>query len=109
SGDSHEGLGGMFVQNTDQGSVVIAAVIALAVLVLPWLLLKPDYISMAESLFILVGLIVAAIVAGAAVANRAMKHFGSVNGDILGATNEVARPTVLLAFFVMLWLIAQLP
>jgi len=45
------------------------------------------------------GMIVSAII-GIVMARTANRVFGMVNGDILGATNEIARP--FLAFFIML-------
>lgn len=41
--------------------------------------------------------IVLSIVVGYLMARKANSVFGMVNGDILGATNEIARPVVMFA------------
>jgi cobalamin synthase len=39
---------------------------------------------------------------GVLVARVAERNFGMVNGDVLGATNEMARPFILITMFVVL-------
>ena len=58
-----------------------------------------DFIIGAIVIFIVVGFIVSTIL-GTIMARTANRVFGMVNGDILGATNEVTRP--FLAFFLNL-------
>ena len=50
-------------------------------------------------LMLVVGLIVSSVV-GCIMARTANRNFGMVNGDILGATNEISRPAVM--FFMIL-------
>ena len=50
-------------------------------------------------LMLIVGLIVSSVV-GCIMARTANRNFGMVNGDILGATNEISRPAVM--FFMIL-------
>ena len=38
-------------------------------------------------------------------ARTANKNFGMVNGDILGATNEIARPVVMFLMFIAMTLV----
>ncbi len=33
--------------------------------------------------------------------SAAMKNFGAVNGDVMGATNEISRPVVLIAMLLL--------
>ncbi|EHP84486.1 adenosylcobinamide-GDP ribazoletransferase [Methanotorris formicicus] len=44
--------------------------------------------------------IITAIITGLCMAKIAKKHFGGVNGDILGASNEITRTVVLIAIIV---------
>ena len=49
---------------------------------------------------VIVGMVVSTII-GMVMARTANRVFGMVNGDILGATNEVSRP--FLVFFILLF------
>lgn len=103
SGDAREGMGGIFVKNTDVESVIIAFVMALVFIITAWWFLMPEWLSIANVAWILMVVIVITLFTGAYVARLAMKHFGCVNGDILGATNEIARPMIVLAITGALW------
>ncbi|QLH74407.1 MAG: adenosylcobinamide-GDP ribazoletransferase [Methanomassiliicoccales archaeon] len=107
-GEAREGLGGIFVKNTSSGTVAVALAIGLVATVPAYILLAPARVDLAELTSVLLMMIIASLVTGAVVARTAMKHFGVVNGDILGATNEIARPMVLLALSGALWLAEKL-
>ena len=49
--------------------------------------------------------IVGSMLVGYAMARTANKNFGMVNGDILGATNEIARPVVMFLMFIAMTLV----
>ncbi len=70
------------------------------------LILDADFMECVKYglLALIVSLIMAAIV-GRTVAMKANRDFGFVNGDVLGATNEIARPAVLIAMGLLLSLI----
>jgi cobalamin synthase len=40
-------------------------------------------------------------IAGLLMSSAAMKNFGAVNGDVMGATNEISRPVVLIAMLLL--------
>jgi adenosylcobinamide-GDP ribazoletransferase len=103
SGQAREGMGGIFVKNTDVESVIIAFMLALAFIVVAWWFFMPDWLSYVSVVWILIVVTLVTVVTGAYVARLAMKHFGCVNGDILGATNEIARPMIILAVTGALW------
>jgi adenosylcobinamide-GDP ribazoletransferase len=63
---------------------------------IPWDEILPVMLITAVS-----GMVISAIV-GCVMARTANRVFGMVNGDILGATNEVSRP--FLVFFIMLFI-----
>lgn len=93
-GTPREGLGSPFVRNARKGHAVLSAGLSFLLLSLfipilyPWLGLY---------LVILIALMVlASIVTGALVAAKAHGSFGCVNGDVMGATNELAKPAVLI-------------
>ena len=107
-GKPGNGMAGRQVAMTTMGSAVKAIVVSIvcgAVMIvlasfasdLSWNVDLLDQIF-SGVLMLIVGLIVSWIV-GYAMASVANRNFGMVNGDILGATNEICRPAVM---FVML-------
>jgi len=76
--------------------IILIAVVYLIGMAFGWNL---DSILVTALIFVVVGFIVSTIM-GAVMARTANRVFGMVNGDILGATNEVSRP--FLAFFMLL-------
>jgi adenosylcobinamide-GDP ribazoletransferase len=52
------------------------------------------------ALFTVAGGLVSSIV-GLLMSSVAMKNFGAVNGDVMGATNEISRPIVLIALLLL--------
>ncbi|RZN15063.1 MAG: adenosylcobinamide-GDP ribazoletransferase [Methanosarcinales archaeon] len=74
----HEGLGSMNIDSTTSIKYMISLAIALAV---------------CTTLYHIYGIIAIIISSIAAITVRSVanKHFGGVNGDVIGATNEVAR------------------
>lgn len=102
-GKAREGLGNSFVSNTKGKQAVFS--LALSILLafglillvcLPTLYWDVDRIA----LFTVAGGLVSAIV-GLFISNVAMKNFGAVNGDVMGATNEICRPVVLIALLLL--------
>ena len=107
-GKPGNGMAGRQVAMTTMGSAVKAIVVSIicgAVMIvlasfasdLSWNVDLSDQMC-SGVLMLIVGLIVSWIV-GYAMASVANRNFGMVNGDILGATNEICRPAVM---FVML-------
>lgn len=92
-GRPREGMGSPFVSNTPPGHALLSAILSFVIL-LPVL----TYLTAWEpcmALFVAL-LVLASSVTGIVVAAQAKKSFGYVNGDVLGATNELAKPVVLL-------------
>ena len=108
-GESREGLGGIFVKNTKGGSALIAIVLALIIGLGAMMLLKPEDLDYLEVAVLAVVAVLASILVGAWMARTAMKNFGCVNGDVLGAANEVARPIILLAITATIWFMTSPP
>ncbi len=79
---THRGLGSLFLENAKRKSSIIAYIIA-ALITVPLLG------------FIGVGIIVLSVVIGVFMGWIGKKIFGGVSGDMMGATNEVVRATVL--------------
>ena len=59
----------------------------------------PNVIELVSVLFCIVFGTVVSILVGYLMARKANSVFGMVNGDILGATNEISRPAIM---FVMI-------
>lgn len=102
-GEAREGLGNSFVTNTKgrQAAISLGLSILLAfglilLVCIPTLYWSVDKIV----LFTVAGGLVSAIV-GLIVSNVAMRNFGAVNGDVMGATNEISRPAVLIALLLL--------
>ncbi len=102
-GKAREGLGNAFVSNT-RGKQVIASItlsILLAFGLVLMVCLPTGYWYVDEiALFTVAGALVSAIV-GLVMSGVAMKNFGAVNGDVMGATNEISRPAVLIALLLL--------
>lgn len=93
-GEPREGLGSPFVRNTPKRHAVLSAVLSFALLALILLLVHPATYLYALALVALMVLTSSAV--GGMVAAKGRRSFGCVNGDMMGATNELAKPWVLL-------------
>jgi adenosylcobinamide-GDP ribazoletransferase len=118
-----EGLGGIFVRNVRARAVAIAFVLAMLFLAIATVIPYPDsffpfqyiyFLSFAKSSWT-IGLVVmmvffglVAVLIGRLTARVAMKNFGAVNGDILGATNEMARALLLVLMLVVAYCLVTL-
>ena len=81
---SHEGLGSSFTERASPRAAVPIAVVAVPAVAVTW----PHVLPAAVAL-------VAAILVGAGLWVWARVHLGGVSGDVLGATNELARVVAL--------------
>jgi adenosylcobinamide-GDP ribazoletransferase len=109
SGSSRDGLGGIFVKNTSAKTAAISAVISLAFIIPVSYGFYWYYgLSMYWLLFMIIVPLAVSCAVGIMTARIAMKGFGCVNGDVLGATNEFSRPFVLLAVSAVVWCLATL-
>ncbi|MBI0583438.1 MAG: adenosylcobinamide-GDP ribazoletransferase [Methanomassiliicoccus sp.] len=93
-GQPREGLGSPFVKNTPKWHAAPSALLSLAILYVALILLYPWNPVYLLALVVLMVLTSSAV--GAVTAAVGRKSFGCVNGDIMGATNELAKPAVLL-------------
>ena len=102
-GKAREGLGNSFVSNT-KGKQAIASLILSVLLAFGLVLLvclPTGYWYVDEiAMFTVAGALVSAIV-GLVMSRVAMKNFGAVNGDVMGATNEISRAAVLIALLLL--------
>jgi adenosylcobinamide-GDP ribazoletransferase len=94
-GKPREGLGSPFVRNTPKRHAAFSAALSFVVLALVLLLVHPALFLYGLALVALMVMVSSAV--GGLVAWRGEKSFGCVNGDIMGATNELAKPWVLLS------------
>ena len=103
SGKPAEGMAGIFVRNTTEVAVIPSTVLSL-LLVLPLGLLL-SYLwgcCMLVTTTALLSMTLVSILVGYLMARIARRSFGMVNGDVLGAANEIARPMILITMFVVL-------
>ncbi|OPX59803.1 MAG: cobalamin synthase [Methanomassiliicoccales archaeon PtaB.Bin134] len=102
-GKARQGLGNSFVTNTRgrQAVASLAASVLLAYgLVLMMCLVEGYWFIDEIALFTVTGGLVSAAV-GLLISKVAMRNFGAVNGDVMGATNEICRPVVLIALLLL--------
>lgn len=110
SGEPSEGLGGIFVRNTRQSAPLWSALLSLAIILPIALALAPfTHWSALWTLTVCLSMALVSIIVGWAIARLAMKSFGMVNGDVLGATNEITRPIVLITMFVVVTCLGLAP
>ena len=86
---AHEGLGSALTEPAGPGALVAVALATGPALLLGWLAARPDAV-----VFVAAVLVAAAGVAALALA-WATARLGGVSGDVLGATNEIARVAAL--------------
>jgi len=108
-GEPGNGMAGNSVRNTSPLSLLYAVILAVIFIALfgsfIWLLHEHTALPVAMVndwiIFLAVSLIVS-VLTGMIMSALAKRNFGMVNGDVLGATNEMTRATVLLTFLILL-------
>jgi adenosylcobinamide-GDP ribazoletransferase len=109
SGSSRDGLGGIFVKNASGKTAAISALISLAFIIPVGFGFYWYYsLSISWLAFMIIAPLAVSCLVGTIAARIAMKGFGCVNGDVLGATNEFSRPFVLLTVTAVVWCLATL-
>ncbi|MDW5563074.1 MAG: adenosylcobinamide-GDP ribazoletransferase [Methanomassiliicoccus sp.] len=93
-GEPREGLGSPFVRNTPERHALYSAVLSFVLLTVVFLMAYSW--SNPYGLVLIALLIITSSAVGVAVAGQGRRSFGCVNGDMMGATNELAKPAVLL-------------
>ena len=108
-GEPGEGMAGNSVRSTTILSLFYAAISASVLIFLCGLsihlleLHTSLSVGLPGSVFLLsIVSMVVAILTGFLMASVAKKNFGMVNGDVLGATNEITRAAVLLTFLIFI-------
>lgn len=102
-GKAREGLGNSFVSNTKGRQALVSFVLStlLAFGLILSISLPTGYWRIEEiALFTIFGGVVSAAT-GLLVSKVAMNNFGAVNGDVMGATNEISRAVVLIALLIL--------
>lgn len=94
-GRPREGLGSPFVRNTRPIHAIFSVVLSFFILAAVFMLVDHRYSLDALLPIALMATVSAAV--GAIAAVVAHRSFGCVNGDVLGAANELAKPFVLIA------------
>ena len=103
-GEPGHGMAGRQVSMTTTNSLVVSTVISLALSLVVALVASMIYnaimpvgsVELDSVLFCIVFGTVVSVIAGYLMARKANSVFGMVNGDILGATNELSRPFIML-------------
>ena len=116
-GNPGNGMASNQVRNTDMNSLILSSVLTLILLaittVIGWAMIRYSSLGAIPipgwhiGLMFVMGFVMAAVV-GVLMAHISNKNFGFVNGDVLGATNEISRCAILLVTlliegFIMTW------
>jgi len=108
-GEPGDGMAGNSVRNTNAGSLLLAIILAAVLIVAFWsfVYILEEHttllVAVADGYLIMViTAFVVSVLTGVMMAAVAKRNFGMVNGDVLGATNEITRVTALLTFLIML-------
>jgi len=86
----HKGLGSMFIENVHQHDFLIGLIFSMSIC---WYVLD---VSGVVALF-------SALLSALIIVHIANRNFGGLNGDVLGAINEVGRMIALISIGVMTW------
>lgn len=114
-GNPGNGMAANQVRNSDMNSFILSSVLTLILLaittVIGWAMIRYSCVGAVGIPGWEVGLLFVvgfgmAILVGLGMARYANKTFGFVNGDILGATNEISRCAMLLTVLLVAGLIA---
>jgi len=107
-GEPGSGMAGNSVRNTSAASLLYAMILAVVLIVLfgafIYLLHEHTTIPVAmvsDHVIFLIASLAVSVFAGLIMSKVAKKNFGMVNGDVLGATNEITRAAVLLTFLIL--------
>jgi adenosylcobinamide-GDP ribazoletransferase len=112
----HPGMGSMLVDGTRMGHYVLGVIIAfaasgLAMFLLPLLVNFPTFGPELDLVrcfqFTVAGFLAVAVsmVSGLLLVDIANKNFGGVNGDVLGAANEIGRIAAFLVLGMLVWML----
>ncbi|MEM0448272.1 MAG: adenosylcobinamide-GDP ribazoletransferase [Methanomassiliicoccales archaeon] len=104
SGRPVEGLGGLFVRNTKGWAPLLSTILSLIIILPLAVSISPLWGCECpfQMLVIIFSMVLASLMSGLIMAKVAMRNFAMVNGDVLGATNEIARPVILIILLVVL-------
>jgi adenosylcobinamide-GDP ribazoletransferase len=97
---SHKGLGSIFLAKAKKNLNAIAYVIAVLVVFPAFILLGNTLLGL-----IAVGIVMVSVPVAFVMKKVSERVFGGVSGDMIGATNEVARAVALVLFAVVFMLI----
>jgi adenosylcobinamide-GDP ribazoletransferase len=107
-GEPGDGMAGNSVRNTKVSSLLLAMILAVILIVAFGLFIHvlQEYTMIPVALVdnyivLLIASLTVAVLTGLMMSAVAKKNFGLVNGDVLGATNEITRVTVLLTFLIL--------
>ncbi|MCL2786667.1 MAG: adenosylcobinamide-GDP ribazoletransferase [Methanomassiliicoccaceae archaeon] len=108
-GEAGDGMAGNSVRNTNSSSLLLALMLAIGLIMAFWVFvfIIDEYTGIRMAVPWGYGIMLAAAVAvsvltGLMMSMIAKKNFGMVNGDVLGATNEITRAAVLLTFLILI-------
>jgi adenosylcobinamide-GDP ribazoletransferase len=103
----HEGMGSMLIERTRKehymvgiAIAIIACAVAASLPVLPFNVFRVMQFALAGFLTVAVSIVV-----GLFISDVAHKNFGGVNGDVMGAANEIGRIAALVVLGTLIWML----
>jgi len=115
-GTPRPGLGSKFVTNTKARAIVPSIILSTFIVMVAWILIRfvfptgclDPYVSIVPfldwiwMLILTLVLVLVSTVVGAIMARVGKNSFGCVNGDVIGATNEITRPLIIMVMVLLL-------
>ena len=97
---THKGLGSIFIQKAKKKLNIVAYVLSVLIVYPFFAFTRTSFLG-----FVAVGVVLVSIPVAFVMEKIAENVFGGVSGDMIGATNEVARAVTLILIAVVLMLI----
>lgn len=108
-GEPGDGMAGNSVRNTSARSLLYAVLLAAVLITVFAVMIHLISVNTAlpvalphHFVIFAIAAIIVSVITGGIMSAVAKKNFGMVNGDVLGATNELTRAAVLLTFLVII-------
>jgi len=108
-GEPGDGMAGNSVRNTNSLSLLLAIITAAAMILAfgALICMLEEHTSFLVALgndfsILICAALIVSVLTGLLMSCVAKKNFGMVNGDVLGAANEITRVTVLLTFLILI-------
>lgn len=97
-----EGMAGESIRNTTGMSVAISTTISVIAMIL-FIMIAGIWFDLGNNILLFIAIaVMVSILTGALMSRIAHRNFGIVNGDVLGATNEISRAVTMIVMLALM-------